>query len=173
MVTLMNLGAYGGSYNSSRIGFSSFHSDSEAFAAGANHLDLSNLWGTNGFANSLGEAKGNYYSNGGTDGLVRGVQPTIIIKGSYQNGNFITKETIWNWNGNRMSSEGWSLAGEIQKTDFTKGIEGFQMGFQLTDLTTVTPLQKTSNYIAGSVYGASNFSKAKSLIGTAKTLGKI
>jgi RHS repeat-associated protein len=46
----------------------------------------------------------------------------------------------------------------------SEGIENVQNSLTLVDLTTITPMEQVSKYVAGSVYGINDFSKAKSLI---------
>ena len=114
---LSGFGDYGGSYTSvgggnGGGGFSAYGSDAAAFAAGAGYADFHNLWGTNGFASSLGAAQNAYYGHGGTDAGVRGVQPSVIVSATRQNGGSLSFGGVtWNWNGNKMSSEGWSTLG--------------------------------------------------------------
>ena len=112
---LDGFGNYGGSYSGDGgRGFRHFGSDAEGFAVGSGYMDLTNSWGSNGFASSLGAAQDSYYSNGGTDAGVRGVQPSVIVSATRSNGGLSFGQANWGWNGNSMGGEGWSYIGTNQ-----------------------------------------------------------
>ena len=134
--SLAGFGEHGGYYTSTSTTLTSFGSDGEAFGAGSAYMDQFNLWGTNGFAGSLDDAKNNYYSGGAMDGgrtvggdnyggSVQGVLPSVIVTATRQAGGRLSfGDAVWNW-GNTMGSgseegsneemSGWKKAGLLSE----------------------------------------------------------
>jgi len=66
----------------------------------------------NGFFGSgwgYGDLQNTYFNNGGNDGEVTGVMPTVTIGATRQSdGSLSFGDANWDWNGGRMGSDGWS-----------------------------------------------------------------
>ncbi len=73
-------------------GFTSQGGMGGTFDAGADYLGSNNLWGTNGFANSFGDAQNAYYANGGTDQNVRYLLQTTFVVGKIANDQWQTSQ---------------------------------------------------------------------------------
>jgi hypothetical protein len=82
-------------------------------------MDQFNLWGTNGYASSLDDAKNNYYRGGVMDGGrtvggdnygggVQGVLPSVIVTATRQAGGGLNfGDAVWNWGNSTGSGQSW------------------------------------------------------------------
>ena len=138
--------------------------------------DNINSYGHEAWREINADALREYFENlwSGTDGISIGVRESGGVKKG--KGFNVT------WYQDIPTSEGSLAAGgkfvsiaeavnllekEREPTQLEKGIGGFQKGFTLTDLTTISTSEKASRYIAGNIYGVRNFSKAKTSLKTA------